>query len=96
MQIGNMWGQDLPSKIQLKMTYGDIPVHGGGRQIIDIFRHHKEEFDNVIIIGCDDEGVEQTFDFFLFIEASRDSSGQRRNEQFTPDEVKELLLKELR
>ena len=32
-----MWGQDLPSKIQLKIAYGDIPVHGGGRQIIDIF-----------------------------------------------------------
>ncbi len=96
MQIGNIWGQDLPSKIQLKMTYGDIPVHGGGRQIIDIFRHHKEEFDNVIIIGCDDEGVEQTFDFSSLLKHLEIHPVKDENEQFTPDEVKELLLKELR
>lgn len=50
-RIGNMWGQDLPSKIQLKIAYGDIPVHGGGRQIIDIFSRHRNEFDTVVVIG---------------------------------------------
>lgn len=49
-QVGNIWGQDLPSKIQLKVAYGDIPVHGGGRQIIDVFSRHKGEFENVAFL----------------------------------------------
>lgn len=60
-QVGNIWGQDLPSKIQLKMAYNDIPVHGGGRQLVDIFSRHRCEFEDVIIIGCDDAGRRTNF-----------------------------------
>ncbi len=40
-QVGTIWGQDLPSKVQLKITYGDIPIHGGGRGIIDLFSRKR-------------------------------------------------------
>ena len=95
-RIGNMWGQDLPSKIQLKIAYGDIPVHGGGRQIIDIFSRHKNEFDNVVVIGCDDEGVEHTFDFSSVLKHITISPPKDENEHFDPTEVRALLLRELR
>lgn len=95
-QIGNIWGQDLPSKIQLKIGYADIPVHGGGRQIIDIFNRHKEEFENVTIIGCDDTGVEQTFDFSSLLKHLEIHPIKDENEHFNPDEVKGLLLQKLR
>ena len=91
-----MWGQDLPSKIQLKIAYGDIPVHGGGRQIIDIFSRHKNEFDNVVVIGCDDEGVEHTFDFSSVLKHITISPPKDENEHFDPTEVRALLLRELR
>lgn len=95
-RIGNMWGQDLPSKIQLKIAYGDIPVHGGGRQIIDIFSRHRNEFDTVVVIGCDDDGVEHTFDFSSVLKHISISPSKDENEHFDPTEVRALLLHELR
>ena len=94
-RIGNMWGQDLPSKIQLKIAYGDIPVHGGGRQIIDIFSRHRNEFDTVVVIGCDDDGVEHTFDFSSVLKHIAISPSKDENEHFDPTEVRALLLHEL-
>ena len=95
-RIGNMWGQDLPSKIQLKIAYGDIPVHGGGRQIIDIFSRHRNEFDTVVVIGWDDDGVEHTFDFSSVLKHISISPSKDENEHFDPTEVRALLLHELR
>lgn len=52
-QIGNIFGLDLPEKVQLKVGYGDIPVHEG-RCIIDRFQKKRDEFQDVVIIGVDD------------------------------------------
>ena len=95
-QVGNLWGQDLPSKIQLKISYGDVPVHGGGRQIIDRISHHKEEFENVIIIGGDDDGVEHTFDFSSVLKHIEIHPLKDENDHLDPVEVRTLLLNELR
>lgn len=89
-------GQDLPSKVQLKMAYNDIPVHGGGRQFVDIFSRHRCEFEDVIIIGCDDAGVEQTFDFSSLLKHITVQPTKDENEHFDPCEVRELLLQKLR
>ena len=88
-------GQDLPSKIQLEMAYNDIPVHGG-RQLVDIFSRHRCEFEDVIIIGCDDAGVEQTFDFSSLLKHITVQPTKDENEHFNPAEVRSLLLRELR
>lgn len=94
-QISDMWGMDTPSKVQMKVSYGDIPVHRG-RALIDRFHRDKNEFENVIIIGCDNEGVEQTFDFSTVIRHITVNPTKDENEHFNPTEVKNLLLKELR
>lgn len=96
VQIGNIWGQDLPKKIQLKIAYGDVPIHKGGRQIVDLFSHHKEEFENVIVIGCDDAGVEQTFDFSSLLKHIIVHPTKDENEHFDSYEVRRLLLEKLR
>ena len=86
---------DLPSKVQLKVGYDDIPVHEG-RALIDRFHRKREEFQEVIVIGVDDEGVEQTFDFSSVIKRIDISPIKDENEQYDPREVRELLLAELR
>lgn len=96
VQVGNLWGQDLPSKIQLKVSYGDVPVHQGGKAIIDRIHRHKEEFERVIVVGCDDAGVEQTFDFSSILKHITISPYKDENEHFDPAEVCNLLLQELR
>lgn len=94
-QVGDIWGLDLPSKVQLKVGYDDIPVHEG-RALIDRFHRKREEFQEVIVIGVDDEGVEQTFDFSSVIKRIDISPIKDENEQYDPREVRELLLAELR
>lgn len=95
-RIGNLYGQDLPSKLQLKITYGDLAVHGGGKGVIDTLCRHRNEFENVIIIGGDDEGVEHTFDFSSVLKHITITPQKDENEHFDPLEVRTLLLKELR
>ena len=71
-------------------------MHGGGRQIIDRISHHKEEFENVIIIGGDDDGVEHTFDFSSVLKHIEIHPLKDENDHLDPLEVRALLLNELR
>lgn len=95
-QVGTIWGQDLPSRVQLKISYNDLPMHKGGRGIVDCFARKKEEFENVVIIGCDDEGIEHTFDFSSVLKHLIISPTKDENEHYNPDEVRDLLLSDLR
>ena len=95
-QVGNIWGQDLPSKLQLKISYGDLPIHGGGKGLVDRICRHREEFEDVVIIGCDESGIEQTFDFSSVLKHFLIQPTKDENEHFEPDEVRELQLAKLR
>lgn len=94
-QVSDIWGLDAPEKIQMKIAYGDIPVHDG-RSLIDRFHRNKEQFEDVIIIGCDDNGVEQTFDFSSVIKRIEILPIKDENEHYEAYEIQRLLLNELR
>ena len=55
-----------------------------------------EEFEDVVIIGCDESGIEQTFDFSSVLKHFLIQPTKDENEHFEPDEVRELLLAKLR
>ena len=57
---------------------------------------HNGEFENVVIIGSDDAGVEHTFDFSSVLKHLVISPVKDENEHFDPTEVRNLLLRELR
>lgn len=94
-QVSDIWGLDAPEKIQMKVAYGDIPVHIG-RSLVERFHRNKDQFEDVIVIGCDDEGVEQTFDFSSIIKRIEITPQKDENEHYDPQEVRRLLLAELR
>lgn len=94
-QVGNIYGIDTPKKVQIKVSYGDVPVHLG-KTLVDRFYKHKDEFEDVVIIGCDDAGVEQTFDFSSVLKHLQIRPHKDSNEHYDPAEVKMLLLEELR
>lgn len=94
-QIGDMWGHDLPNRAQLKISYGDVPVHGGGKGIVDKLHRHKDEFENVIVIGCDDEGVEHTFDFSSVLKRIQIEPHKDEDEHYDPCEVKSMLIEKV-
>lgn len=94
-QVSDIWGLDTPEKIQMKILYGDVPVHAG-RALIERFHRCKDQFEDVVVIGCDDAGVEQTFDFSSVIKRIEISPVKDENEHYEPEEVKHLLLSALR
>ena len=53
-------------------------------------------YSNTVVIGCDDEGVEQTFDFSSVMKRIEISPQKDENEHYDPQEVQRLLLTELR
>lgn len=94
-QVSNIWGLDAPEKIQLKISYGDVPVHQG-RALLDWFHRDKDQFEDIIVIGCDDAGVEHTFDFSSIIKRIEIYPTKDENEHYEPADVRTLLLAELR
>lgn len=94
-QVSDIWGLDAPKKIRMKVSYDGIPVHEG-RKLIEQFYRDKEQFKDIIVIGCDDAGVEQTFDFSSIIKRIEISPTKDENEQFNWQDVQNLLLAELR
>lgn len=94
-RITNILGLDMPEKMQVKIGLGDIPIRGN-RHILDYFQKARSAFDNVIIIGCDDDNVAQTFDLSSVIKHIVISPAKDENEHYDPQKVKKLLLKELR
>ena len=90
------YGQlDIPKKLQLHVSYGDVPVREG-RTLIDKIHRNKNDFEHVIIIGADDDGIEQTFDFSSVIERIDIDPSKDENQHYDPFEVKHLLLSQLR
>lgn len=88
-------GLDVPEHLQLKVSYGDVPVREG-RALIDRLHRDKEAFEHVIVTGADDSGIEQTFDFSSIIERIEVDARKDATEHYNPYEVKSLLLAKLR
>ena len=93
-QITNMFGLDAPSELQIKISYGNIPVQES-RKLLDRFSKEKNDFENIIVIGCDAEGVEKTFDFSSIIKRIEIKIHKDVSGQYYANEVKYLLLSEI-
>lgn len=94
-QVGDIVGRDLPSKLYMKISFGDMPVHKG-RTIVERFYRDRNAFEKVIVIGCNDAGVEQTFDLSTIIRHISLEPHKDEYKHYDPNEVKNLLLNELR
>lgn len=93
--VTDFGGLDVPNKLQIRVDYGDTPLHKG-RALIDKLHHKQDEFEKIVIIGADDCGIEQTFDFSS-VTANIELSVQKdATEHYDPAEVKTLLLARLR
>lgn len=89
-----MFGLDALSELQIKISYGNIPVQES-RKLLDRFSKEKNDFENIIVIGCDDEGVEKTFDFSSIIKRIEIKINKDVSGQYDANEVKYLLLSEI-
>ncbi len=92
----NLYGLDLPEHSKLKFDYGASPI-GIVKTTLQNWgaKRNRGEFEDIIIVGLDDAGFENTFNFstmisYVEIDALRDD-----NYRFAPDNVRVLLLAKL-
>ena len=95
-QIGNLFGEDSPKEIQMKVSYVGLPMHAGGRGVVDLLHRNKDQFENVIIVGRDQDDVEHSFDFSSVLKNIQIHPTKDNNAQYDPTEVRSLLLAQLR
>lgn len=94
-EVGNVMGLDIPESLQIKIGYNNLPVHQA-RPLIDRLMRERDQFESVVVIGCDDNDVEHSFDFSSILKSIPISAVKDENEHFDPEEIKRELLKYLR
>ena len=80
-QTVNIYGLDIPEKMRLKVEYGGTPIGYLQEKLYDIKRKlNSSEYENVVLVGIDDAGMEQKFNFSTMIKsvaikAEKDENG---------------------
>lgn len=96
-QQANIYGLDSPSKITLQVDYAKTPV----KEIKNALQNLKNkkqlgEFESIILIGLDDQEIEQSFDFSSIIKAIEITIIKNENSRFDPHEVMLNFLNRIR
>jgi hypothetical protein len=94
-QVGSMWGKDLPSKLQIKISYFDLPMKGKGDAILDKLHRNRSALTDVVVIGCDDTGIEAAYDFNSIITHIDIKVDKDENDYYSEGEIQDQLIKKL-
>jgi len=89
----NIYGLDLPTRSKVKLDYGDTPI-GSIRNAMRDWKMKRDssEFDEVTVVGVDDNGFEKTFDFVTLISSVDINVIKDDDCRFEPVVVKTQLI----
>ncbi|MDD4510003.1 MAG: hypothetical protein PHY23_03715 [Oscillospiraceae bacterium] len=92
----NLFGLDLPEHSKLKLDYGFSPI-GIVKTTLQNWglKRDSGEFDDVIVVGIDDSGFENTFNFSTMIASIEFDLTRDENYRYNPESVRVLLLAKL-
>ncbi|PDX76123.1 hypothetical protein [Faecalibacterium prausnitzii] len=82
-------------EVQIKIGFGDTPVKDA-RSLLEWIHRERDAFERVIVVGVDDNDIEQTFDYSSILKHVELHLNKDENEHYDASEVKSELLKELR
>lgn len=93
----NIFGLDLPEKISMSVDYGLKPI-GAIKGLLQNFKHWHDigSFEKILLIGVDDNEVEQTFDFSSLMQHIELSVKKDDNERYDAEEVRVEFLNNIR
>lgn len=92
----NLYGLDLPERCKLKFDYGTSPIGIINTSVQNLkLGWSKDEFEDVIIVGTDDSGVESAFNFSSVVSSIEIELARNENDRYNPEEVCALLLSKL-
>lgn len=92
----NIYGLDLPERSKVKLDYGSSPI-GTFKNALRNWKSKRDsgEFEDVVIVGLDDSGFENTFNFSTMISSVEINVIKDDDYRFEPIVVKALLINQL-
>ena len=92
----NLFGLDLPEHSKLKLDYGAGPI-GIVKTTLQSWGQRRDsgEFEDVIVVGIDDTGFENTFNFSTMVSTIEIDLTRDDNYRYNPNNVQVLLLAKL-
>lgn len=96
-QHTNIYGFDCPSKVTMQVEYSGSPI-SELENTLQNFKMKKNagEFESIIVVGYDDDDVEQSFDFSSIMKAVEILANKNENSRFNQDEVRDAFLEKIR
>lgn len=87
---------DLPEKSKIRLDYGATPI-GAAKNALRDWKMKREsgEFEDVIVVGMDDNGLESTFNFSTLISSVEINIIKDDDYRYEPSIVKTLLVNQL-
>lgn len=95
-KVSSIYGLDLPRKSKVKLDYGDTLI-GNIRDAMRDWKIRREagEFEDVVVVGVDDRGIEAVFNFQTAISSVELNVIRDDNGRFEPDAVRAALVNQL-
>ena len=95
-KVSSIYGLDLPSRSKVKLDYGDTPI-GTIRDAMRDWKVKREagEFEDIVVVGVDDRGIEEVFNFQTAISSVELNVIKDDNGRFDPEAVKAALINQL-
>ena len=95
-KVPNIYGLDLPRRSKVKLDYGDTPI-GTIRDAMRDWKIKREagEFEDVVVVGVDDRGIEEIFNFQTTISSLELNVIKDDNGRFEPEAVKAAVINQL-
>lgn len=88
----SIYGLDMPARSKVKLDYGDTPI-GAIKKAMRDWKSKRDSsvFEEVSIIGVDDEGFEKTFDFVTMVSSVEINVIKNDDFRYDAELVKEQL-----
>lgn len=92
----NLYGLDLPERSKIKLDYGISPI-GMVKTTLQNWGRKRDsgELDEVVVVGIDDDGLENTFNFSTVISSIELDLNRDDNYRYEPNVVQTLLMAKL-
>lgn len=89
----NLYGLDLPERSKFHVDYGNSPIGIVKTTLQNLgLRRDRGEFEEIIVVGIDDQGFENSFNFSSMISSVEIEVHRNENDRFEPNSVRARLL----
>jgi hypothetical protein len=95
-KVANIYGLDLPERCKVRLDYGDTLI-GTIRDALRDWKVRRDagEFEDIVVVGVDDHGFEEVFNFQTTISSVEANVVKDDNGRYDPDAVKVALINQL-